>query len=100
MKLNKEKLLQSEFGSNLIECVIAWDYYLIKKTKLELGCYMDFGRIREGLSWCQAQWEVYQAVLKYFYDIEYHFSRTNEYFEICTEDESDWLLKKERIIES
>lgn len=31
-----------------------------------------------------------------FYKIEYHFSRTDEYFGVCTEDESDWLFRVER----
>lgn len=96
MKMNKEKFLQSEFGGNMIECVTAWDYYLTERGKFVSEHYVGFNRIREGLNWCQAQWEVYQSALKHFYDIKYHFSRTDNYFGICTEDESDWLFKKER----
>lgn len=90
--MNKEKFLRSEFGGGMIECVYAWDYYLTKQREDSV----NLNRIREGLSWCQAQWEIYQLTLKHFYNIEYHFSRTDEYFGICTEDESDWLFKKER----
>ena len=50
------------------------------------------------LAWCQAQWEVYKLALKHFYGVEYFFTRTDEYFGICTEDESDWLMKVERTI--
>lgn len=94
--MNKEKFLQTEFGGNLIECVTAWDYYLTEQRKFNNSEYVGFGRIREGVLWCQAQWEVYQAALKNFYNVVYHFSRTDNYFGICTEDESDWLFKKER----
>lgn len=45
---------------------------------------------------CQAQWEVYKMAVRQFYGIEYCFSRTDEYFGICTEDETDWLFKVDR----
>jgi len=35
-------------------------------------------------------------VIKQFYGIEYDFTRTDEYFGIVTEDETDWLFKIER----
>lgn len=80
-----EKLcfLSSELGSSLQECVTAWDKWL------------DIDDRKSAL-WCQAQWEVYKMVLKQFYGIEYCFTRTDEYFGICTEDETDWLFKVER----
>lgn len=31
--------------------------------------------------------------MRQFYGIKNHFTRTDEYFGICTEDESDWLVK-------
>lgn len=46
--------------------------------------------------WYQAQWEVYHLALKQFYGVEYYFTRTDEYYGVCTEDESDWLIKVER----
>ncbi len=48
------------------------------------------------LAWCQAQWEVYRMAIKHFYGVEYHFTRTDECFGLCTEDESDFLFKKHR----
>ena len=85
MKLNKEKFLKSELGGNLDECVKSWDF-AIRGGK----------RTKPLADWCQAQWEVYQMVLKQFYGIEYHFTRTDKYFGVCTEDEADWLFKVER----
>ena len=80
-----EKLyfLSSELGSSLQECITAWDKWL------EIGD-------RKAALWCQAQWEVYKMALRQFYGIEYFFTRTVEYFGICTEDETDWLVKVER----
>ena len=83
MKMNKEKFLKTELGSSMIECVRAWDFWLDTNT-------------RKTCNICQAQWEVYQMAVRQFYGIEYHFTRTDEYFGICTEDETDWLLKVER----
>lgn len=83
MKMNKEKFLKSELGSSMVECVRAWD------KLLEIGD-------RKAAQWCQAKWEVYQMAVRQFYGIEYYFSRTEEYYGICTEDEIDWLYKEER----
>lgn len=88
MKLNKAKFLKTEFGSEM-ECVIkAWDMAL-QQPRNEAKTLRD-------LAWCQAQWEVYKLALKHIYGVEYFFSRTYEYFGICTEDESDWLMKVDR----
>ena len=35
--------------------------------------------------------------IKHFYGVEYHFTRTDEYYGLCTEDESDWLMRVERV---
>lgn len=83
MKLNKGKFLKTEFGASLQECITAWDKWLeVKDEKAAI--------------WCQAQWEVYQMALRQFYGVEYHFTRTDEYFGICTEDAVDWLFKVKR----
>lgn len=34
--------------------------------------------------------------VKQFYGVEYHFTRTDEYYGIVTADEKDWLYKVER----
>lgn len=83
MKMNKEKFLKTELGSSLQECITAWDKWL------EIGD-------RKAALWCQAQWEVYKVAIRQFYGIEYCFSRTYEYFGVCTEDETNWLFKVER----
>lgn len=97
MKLNKEKFLKSELGGNLQECVTAWDHWLTELRKFNIDTVgQKYRETRKAADWCQAQWEVFQTVMRQFYNVEYHFSRTDEYFGVCTEDETDWLFKVER----
>lgn len=98
MKMNKEKFLKSELGSSMIECVKVWDLYLSKIGPIENGFGSDHcqKKLREYANRCQAQWEIFQMAVRQFYGIEYHFTRTDEYFGICSEDENDWLFKEER----
>ena len=83
MKLNKEKFLKTELGAEMANCIDCWDLYLSKK---------DY----ESALICQAQWTIYQMAIKQFYGVEYHFTRTDDYYGIVTEDETDWLYKVER----
>lgn len=83
MKMKKERFLKTELGSGMVECVTAWDRWLDEKDV-------------KAAFWCQAQWEVYQMAIRQFYGTEYHFTRTEEYFGICSKDEKDWLLKIEK----
>ena len=55
MKLNKEDFLNSELGSNLLECIESWDWALRGEVKT-----------KPLADWCQAQWEVYQIILDRF----------------------------------
>lgn len=68
---------------------------LSRKSKVPWGTpeYLE-----ECKNWdrCLAQHEVYQMAVKQFYGVEYHFSRTDDYFGLCTEDEQDWLFKYDR----
>lgn len=97
-KMNKEEFLQSELGSNMKECITTWDKNL-EEQYIHDYCTDEYKRGMQGSLWCQAQWEVYQIAIRQFYEVEYHFSRTDEYFGVCTEDESDWLFKIERLPE-
>lgn len=97
MKLNKEKFLKTELGGNLQECVTAWDHWLSELRKFNISTVnRDYHEVRKAADWCQAQWEVYQIMFRQLYHVDYHFSRTDEYFGVCTEDETDWLFKVER----
>jgi hypothetical protein len=93
----KRLFLKSELGGSLQECVIAWDHWLTELRKFNIDTVgQEYRETRKAADWCQAQWEVFQIVMRQFYNIEYHFSRTDEYFGVCTADETDWLFKVER----
>lgn len=97
MKLNKEEFLKTGVGSGLVDCITAWDRCLSALRKFNIcNISSEYRELRKAADWNQAQWGVYQMVLQQFYGIEYHFSRTDEYFGVCTEDETDWLFKVER----
>lgn len=87
----KKQFLASEFGKELVSTITAWDQALEKSGRTR----GDKDALRT-LAWCQAQWEVYRMAIKHFYGVEYHFTRTDEYYGLCTEDESDWLMKVDR----
>lgn len=96
MRLNKEKFLESELGMGLEACVIGWDYWLTGLRKFSDPTLPGYKNLEKEAEKCQAQWEVYKMVLRQLYGIEYCFSRTDEYYGVCTEDEQDWLFKVER----
>lgn len=49
MKMNKDKFLKTELGTEMKNCIDCWDLYLNK----------DF----DSAKLCQAQWEVYQMAV-------------------------------------
>jgi len=83
MKLNKEKFLKTEFGAEMTNCIDCWDLYLSTENYIRARLY-------------QEQWDVYQLAIKQFYGVEYHFTRTDEYYGIVTEDYNNWLYKVEK----
>lgn len=95
MKLNKEEFLQSEFGRSLKECLTIWDSALENLAKYAF-CTPDYNEAQEKAYICSEKWDVYRMALKHFYGVDYHFTRTDEYFGVCTEDEKDWLFKIDR----
>ena len=94
-ELNKEDFLKTELGASLDECIKAWDIALQDKKKYWYETE-EYRKSEKTANWCQAQWEVYKLMIKQFYGIEYNFTRTNEYFGLVTEDETDWLIKINR----
>ncbi len=100
MELDKEAFLQTDFGCMLKENIERWDDLLTRYTlfhssaKWENKLYLS---ARFGLERCSAHWSGCQAALQHVYGISYYFTRTDEYFGVCTEDEKDWLFKIERV---
>ena len=106
MYFNKEKFLKTEFGRSLDCCIRLLDNSLIILSRYPYGSKNSLISDESLLSInsyemkcvesCFAQWEIYKMAIKQFFGIEYHFTRTDEYFGIVTEDETDWLIKIER----
>lgn len=101
MRMNKKKFMQTAMGIEIESTVRTWDSALEEKKKAELRN----GHPDQGLGYtywnntcisCQAKWEAFKVVIYQFYGILFYFTRTDEYFGICDEDESIWLLKIRR----
>lgn len=95
LKLNKEEFLKTELGISLSGCIKSWDEALDNQAAYPYGSEAHRSAYLNA-KLCQARWEVFQMVIKQLYGVEYHFTRTDEYFGVVTEDETDWLIKVER----
>lgn len=100
-KLNKEKFMKTEMGIELEDTIRCWDKALDERKKTAPG----IENLDQGLGFqywentcrsCQDRWEVFKLAIKQFYGIEFFFTRTDEYFGVCNEGESIWLMKEER----
>lgn len=106
MYLNKKKFLKSELGCSLDSCIRLLDNSLTILSRYPYGSTNLLISDESLSSICDyamkcvesyfAQWAIYKMAIKQFYCIEYHFTRTDEYFGLVTEDETDWLIKIER----
>lgn len=105
MKLNIEKFMKTEVGSELESTIRCWDQAIEERRKATPGWSFEDSEGTEGMGFkywdntcrsCQDRWEVFKLVISQFYGLEFHFTRTDEYFGICTEDETIWLLKVKR----
>lgn len=101
MKLNIKKFMMTEMGGELGETIKAWDQALEERRKATPG----IGDPNQGLGFgywdctcksCQDRWEVFKLAIRQFYGIEFNFTRTDEYFGICNDDETIWLMKENR----
>lgn len=93
MKMNKERFLKTEFGAELESNIRALNYYLneICRTS-QFEAPEDYKRLNNDIQILFSKWHVYQLAIKQFYGIEYNFSRTDDFYGICTQDE-DYLFK-------
>lgn len=95
MKLNKEEFLQSELGRSLKNCISQWDKAFNNLSKYGFGT-PDYDEVQHASGFYMGKWHVFRMALKQFYGVEYNFTRTDDYFGLCTEDEKDWLFKIDR----
>lgn len=76
---------QSDFYKKLDELIYSWDVCLTEGLEQLYEHYL-------------AKWDLAQSALKEITGIEFHFSRTDTYYGICTEDE-EFLIKVNRKLE-
>ena len=92
--LNIVEFMNTELGKELKETILCWDNALEEQRKVtSLIEYKNWEKICIS---CMDKWEVFKLVLKQFCGIEVCFTRTDEYYGICTEDETLWLMKEYR----
>lgn len=104
MKLNIEKFMKTEMGAELEETIRCWDKAIEERRKVTPGLSsrteedkgMGYHYWNNTCKSCQDRWEVFKLAIHQFYGIEFFFTRTDEYFGICTEDETTWLMKEDR----
>ena len=101
MKLNIKKFMMTEMGGELEETIKAWDQALEERRKATPGIGdpdqgLGFGYWDRTCKSCQDRWEVFKLAIRQFYGIEFNFTRTDEYFGICNDDETIWLMKENR----
>ena len=94
---NKEKFLGTDFGKALKECVTDFDAALTACSKHYVGSD-EYHLEQKNADVLLGQWWVYQLAMQQFYGLWLYFTRTDKYFGVCTEDESFWLFKIERVI--
>ena len=101
MKLNIKKFMMTEIGGELEETIKAWDHALEERRKATPGIGdpdhgLGFGYWDRTCKSCQDRWEVFKLAIRQFYGIEFNFTRTDEYFGVCNDDETIWLMKENR----
>ena len=97
MKLVKEKFVKTEFGGQMVETVKAIDFYLEEKSHTSQWQEPEkYKRLSKDIDRLFAQFEIFKLAVKQFYGVEYHFTRTDDYFGCCTNDGEDFLFRFER----
>lgn len=96
MTMNKKEFFKTEFGAEL-ECTVkALDIALEERAKSGNHNFQEIRRTSKAINELMARLDVYKQGLRTFYGLDLHFTRTDEYFGLCTEDESYYLMKEER----
>lgn len=97
MKLVKARFERTEFGGQMVETVKALDFYLEEKSHTSQWQEPEkYEELNKDIDRLFAQFEIFRLAVKQFYGVEYHFTRTDDYFGCCTEDGEDFLFRFER----
>lgn len=95
MKMNEKQFFKTEFGGELESTVKALDIALEEKRKHEIFSE-EWRREQKAIHELTVRLDVYKQGLRTFYGLDVCFTRTDEYFGLCTEDESYFLMKVQR----
>lgn len=95
--MTREEILKTEFGIKLTTLAMELDMAMQQRAKLNMWVDLERAKgldreIRKML----AQLDIFKLALKSFADLDLNFTRTDEYYGLCTEDESYFLIKTER----
>lgn len=94
MKLIKDKFLKTEFGAELEVTIRALDFHIAEKEKTKEWKEPErYRELRKIIDILFAQWNVYKMALRQFYGMEYSFTRTDEYYGVCSKNGEDWLIQ-------
>ncbi len=97
MKLVKARFERTEFGKQMVETVKAIDFYLKERSHTsQWGEPEKYEGLTKDIDRLFAQFEIFKLAVKQFYGVEYHFTRTDDYFGCCTDNGEDFLFRFER----
>lgn len=97
MKLVKARFESTEFGGQMVETVKAIDFYLEDRSRTSQWREPEkYEGLTKDIDRLFAQFEIFKLAVKQFYGVEYHLTRTDDYFGCCTEDGEDFLFRFER----
>lgn len=97
MKLNIKEFMETEMGYELDETIHAWNAASEQMDKAKsAGNEKDYEEWNNTCMCCQECWSVIKTAMKQFYNVDLKFVYTDEYFGVCTKDESLWLIKEAR----
>lgn len=95
--MNKEEFLRTELGMGICITARELNFLITEQAKIsEWENLSEYDEYKTRIQIRLTKLDVFKLAIKQFYGIEYHFTRTEEYFGLVTEDETDWLLKIER----
>lgn len=97
MKLVKARFEKTEFGGQMVETVKAIDFYLEERSHTSQWREPEkYEGLTKDIDRLFAQFEIFKLAVKQFYGVEYHFTRTDDYFGCCTNNGEDFLFRFER----
>lgn len=99
MTFNKEKFLLSELGIALVNDICTLNAYMVEIRGVSKDKNSaDYNELMSDIDRMSAKWQIYKLAIKQFYGIEYYFTRTDEYYGVCKDDDvDDFLVKKPQI---